>query len=67
MNSAAMAECMPPVKEHILILSQKIRQRAEVNKADQIALLEATRGELLAQKMQLEKKVEMWRDEGWFT
>jgi hypothetical protein len=28
-----------------------------VNKADQIALLQATRGELLAQKMQLEEKI----------
>lgn len=28
-----------------------------MNKADQIALLEATRGELLAQKMQLEEKI----------
>jgi hypothetical protein len=28
-----------------------------VNKADQIALLEATRGELLTQKMQLEEKI----------
>jgi hypothetical protein len=28
-----------------------------VNKADQISLLEATRGDLLAQKMQLEKKI----------
>ena len=28
-----------------------------MNKADQIALLQATRGELLAQKMQLEEKI----------
>ena len=28
-----------------------------MNKADQIALLEATRGGLLAQKMQLEEKI----------
>ena len=28
-----------------------------MNKADQISLLEATRGDLLAQKMQLEKKI----------
>jgi hypothetical protein len=28
-----------------------------VNKADQISLLEATRGDLLAQKVQLEKKI----------
>ena len=28
-----------------------------MNKADQITLLEATRGELLAQKMQLEEKI----------
>jgi hypothetical protein len=28
-----------------------------VNKADQISLLETTRGDLLAQKMQLEKKI----------
>lgn len=28
-----------------------------MNKADQISLLEATRGDLLAQKVQLEKKI----------
>jgi hypothetical protein len=41
---------------------QTIRQRAEVNNADQIALLESTRGQLLAQKMQLEKKIDEIRE-----
>lgn len=36
---------------------QTIRLRAEVNNADQIALLESARGQLLAQKTQLEKKI----------
>jgi hypothetical protein len=45
------------LSEHVLMLPQKIRQRAEVSKADQISLLEATRGDLLAQKLQLEKKI----------
>ena len=40
---------------------QTIRERAEVNSTDQIALLEGTRGQLVAQKMQLEKKD--WRAE----
>jgi hypothetical protein len=44
-------------KTKSLMLFQSIRQRAEVNRADQIALLEATRGQLVAQKMQLEKKI----------
>jgi hypothetical protein len=45
------------LKSKSLTLFQTIRQRAEVNRADQIALLEATRGQLVAQKMQLEKKI----------
>ena len=36
---------------------QTIRERAEVNSTDQIALLEGTHGQLLAQQMQLEKKI----------
>lgn len=43
----------------IVIISsqQTVRKRAEVNTADQIALLEATRGQLLSQKMYLEQKI----------
>jgi hypothetical protein len=33
-----------------------------MKKADQISLLEATRGDLLAQKMQLEKKIDDLRE-----
>ena len=38
-------------------LLQTVRERAQVNNADQIALLEATRSQLLAQKVHLEKKI----------
>jgi hypothetical protein len=47
---------------HAHVLSQTIRQRAEVNTADQIALLQATRAQLVAQKMQLEKKISNLRE-----
>ena len=41
---------------------QTIRERSEVNEADQIALLEGTRGQLLGQKMQLQKKINELRE-----
>ena len=41
---------------------QTIRERSKVNKADQIALLEDTRGQLLGQKMQMEKKIAELRE-----
>ena len=46
-----------PSKAPTYKILQTLRERAEVNKGDQIALLEATRGQLLAQRMQLEKKI----------
>ena len=36
---------------------QTIRKRSEVNTADQLALLEATRAQLVAQRTQVEKKI----------
>jgi hypothetical protein len=57
MSILAMTAWIPPIKGTFLQCLQTIRERAKVNNADQIALLEATRGQLLAQKVQLEKKI----------